>query len=676
MSSPKETFTHLSLILGDVEASRENAEQYGLLYNVLDDGRLGPVIFDGEELSISPCGALSALFRTLMSYASASQGRLPREICVSVPDAFVGSELHVVRAALSVAGFDTASVLRHSDAVAVAFLQGSSAELLSESTPQRIVAFIDIGNSHGTFSVVRYAGREASTGDNDSKEGSADVVAEFIFRRSERRLGVQTFVAALADEAKSRIEAKHKCTVNMRSKAGQRLRAEAVHTLKHLSMLPDAELRLESLLPEGPEGPEFDVSLSFNRAALEAAAAPLLERLREIMKEGFEAVPEGASVEGVEVVGGGGRIPAVQALIKEIAGDAVPLRFGLDGASCVATGAAAWAAGRRAVPAWELPTDSKTPSCLNEEALAGITALEDKIEGVNRKEVERLDKRNALESRVYQVKDWLSGKDGDLLKPDVTGPYLDKVTLWFEDAEMQEKPATLEDYSQKLSEVDEFVNREGAGFFEKKAKEREEQEKALEKAAEDERQRRKELGMDADKDDRHMKKEDRLRLAAKNKDEGNDMFKAQKYDDALRRYKKAVDHVSRPEAASNMTPEEAEEARKIKVSCHLNSAQCYLKAADTAHASGGKNAAEPFYKKARVSCEDVLDLDAENIKALFRRSLCWEKLGEQSNAMKDIKKALVAAPDDADLKRSQARIEKLMQKEKEGQKKVFSKMFG
>jgi FK506-binding protein 4/5 len=253
---------------------------------------------------------------------------------------------------------------------------------------------------------------------------------------------------------------------------------------------------------------------------------------------------------------------------------------------------------------------------------------------------------------------------------------LDKVTLWFEDAEMQEKPATLEDYSQKLSEVDEFVNREGAGFFEKKAKEREEQEKALEKAAEDERQRRKELGMDADKDDRHMKKEDRLRLAAKNKDEGNDMFKAQKYDDALRRYKKAVDHVSRPEAASNMTPEEAEEARKIKVSCHLNSAQCYLKAADTAHASGGKNAAEPFYKKARVSCEDVLDLDAENIKALFRRSLCWEKLGEQSNAMKDIKKALVAAPDDADLKRSQARIEKLMQKEKEGQKKVFSKMFG
>jgi len=167
-----------------------------------------------------------------------------------------------------------------------------------------------------------------------------------------------------------------------------------------------------------------------------------------------------------------------------------------------------------------------------------------------------------------------------------------------------------------------------------------------------------------------------LRLAAKNKDEGNDMFKAQKFDDAVRRYKKAIDHVSRPEATSNMTPDEAEEARKIKVSCLLNSAQCYIKAADTAMTSGGKNTAEPFYKKAKNSCDDVLELDAENIKATFRRSLCWEKIGELDNAMKDIKQGLKFQPEDADLKKSRDRLEKMLQKQKEGQKKVFSKMFG
>jgi len=256
------------------------------------------------------------------------------------------------------------------------------------------------------------------------------------------------------------------------------------------------------------------------------------------------------------------------------------------------------------------------------------------------------------------------------------GPALDKVLLWFEDAEMAEEPTSLEVYTAKLQETEDMVKQEGKEFFEKQDRNREESERALAKAAEEERQRRKDLGMDADKDDRHMKKEDRLRLAAKNKDEGNDMFKAQKFDDAIRRYKKAIDHVSRPEVTSNMTPDEAEEARKIKVSCHLNSAQCYIKAADTAMASGGKNAAEPFYKKAKNSCDDVIELDAENIKATFRRSLCWEKIGELDNAMKDIRQGLKLQPEDADLKKSRDRLEKMLQKQKEGQKKVFSKMFG
>eukprot|EP00415_Alexandrium_ostenfeldii_P000257 UN0257 len=154
------------------------------------------------------------------------------------------------------------------------------------------------------------------------------------------------------------------------------------------------------------------------------------------------------------------------------------------------------------------------------------------------------------------------------------------------------------------------------------------------------------------------------------------MFKAQKYDDAVRRYKKAIDHVSRPEIVSNMSPDEAEEAKKIKVSCHLNSAQCYIEAADTAMQSGGKDAAEPFYKKARTSCDDVIELDAGSMKALFRRSLCWEKLGELESAMKDIKKGLTIAPEDADFKKSQERLEKLYKKQKDGQKKVFAKMFG
>lgn len=678
MSAPKQTLTHLPLVLGSSETVAERASRYLWLFGRQEDGKLGPVEFDERQFSPAPVGPLSVLLRTLSGYAVGDAR--PSDACVAVHDYLSEAEVGVVRDALTVAGLGSASLLRHSDAVAVAFAHTTAGMLLPEGCNERTVAFVDVGVSHGTVAVVKYARKPAADG-GDAEDAAmdaakaeattadpADATAEFLYRRSDESLGVHSLMGAILGEAQKRIEQKHKCTVKMHGKAGHRLTAEAVHTLKHLSMLPDAELALEAFQPEGPEGPEIDVSCAFTRDAFEAAAKGTLEKLREVITEAFATAKDG--VEGVELVGGGSRVPAVQALVRELAGEA-PLRFGLDGSSCVATGAAAWAAGRRVVPAMPAP-----PEVMSADALAAVKAEEESIEVVHAKELKRLEVRNALESYVYQVRGWISGKDGALLKPDTLNPFLDKVQLWFEDAEYAEEPTSLETYSAKLDEVKATVNTEGAAFFEKQTKDREEQDKAIEKAAEEERQRRKELGMDFDKDDRHMKKEDRLRLAAKNKDEGNDMFKAQKFDDAIRRYKKAIDHVSRPEVASNMTPDEAEEAKKIKVSCHLNSAQCYLKAADAAAATGGKNAAEPFYKKARTSCDDVLELDEENIKGMFRRSLCWEKLGEIENAAKDIKKAMAISPEDADLKKSWDRIERLHKKQKEGQKKVFSKMFG
>lgn len=663
MSAPRQTLSCLPMTLGTVETTRQRCQRYQLMFGVEDDGKLGPVIFNEEEFFVSPQGPLSVLLRTLASYAG-SKGEVPSgELCVAVHDYFSDGEVAAVKDALTLAGLGSASVLRHSDALAAAYVHNTGASLFSEGASERVVAFVDIGVSHGTVSVVKFSAAEGADGETSSPS------AEFLFRRSDESIGVRSFVEAISGEAKSRIQQKHGCTVNMHSKAGQRLSNEAMHVLKHLSMLPDADMTLEAFTPEGPDGPEIDVSLPFTKDAFESCAAASLQRLREILLEAVAAAPDGM-VESMEMVGGGARVPAVQALMREAAGSA-PLRSGLDGASCVASGAAAWVAGRKCVPCVAVEA-----SGLGEDALAALRVREEGIERVHAVELERLEKRNALEGYIYKVRGELGSKDGALLNPDVLGPYLDQLQLWFEDAEYAEEPTSLETYSAKMAEAEAFVQEKGAAFFEKKAKDKEEQEKALLEETEKERKRREELGMDFDKDERLMKKEDRLRLAAKNKDEGNDMFKAQKFDDAIRRYKKAVDHVSRPEVVSNMSPDEVEEAKKIKVSCHLNSAQCYIKAADTAMNAGGKNAAEPFYKKARTSCDDVLQLDDANVKAMFRRSLCWEKLGELEPAMKDIKKALDVDPENSDCKKSQDRLNKLLQRQKEGQKKVYSKMFG
>ena len=81
-------------------------------------------------------------------------------------------------------------------------------------------------------------------------------------------------------------------------------------------------------------------------------------------------------------------------------------------------------------------------------------------------------------------------------------------------------------------------------------------------------------------------------------------------------------------------------------------------------------------KKARTSCDDVLQLDEANVNAMFRRSLCCEKLGELESAMTDIKKALDVDPENYDCKKSQERLNKQLQRLMEGQKNVYSKMFG
>lgn len=675
MSAPKQTLQHLPLMLGSADVVKERAARLKVGFDVAEDGTLGPVTFNGEDFALRPVGPLSALIKRLASFSCSSA---PTAVAVAVPEFLQDSEVAAVHDALKVAGFsESASVLRHTDAIVAAYVHNQGSKLFGEGVEERSVAFVDIGVSHGTVSVARFsrpaapAVEEGAPAPTDSAE--SEPLVEFLYRKSEEALGVQVFLDAIVGHAKSRVEDKHRCTVGLAGKTGRRFTKEAENVLKQLSMLPDASFNLEAVLPEGPDGPEIDVSVPFARDQFESLAAAPLGRLRELVQEAFATIGEGHEpIDAVELVGGGSRVPAVKALVAEVGGEAAPLRYGLDGASCVAMGAATWAGGRRMVAA----TPFAEGAGLSEALLEEVAVRERGIEEVHAAETRRLEERNRLESYVYKVRGWLSEKNCELLKPDTMGPYLNQVELWFEDAAYAEPETTLEAYVAKLSEVTTYVETEGAAYFELLRKEKEDKEKALELAADEERKRRQELGMDNDKDERHMKKEDRLRLAAKNKEEGNDMLKAQKFDDAIRRYKKAIDHVSRPEVVSNMTPDEADEANKIKVSCHSNTTQCYLKGADVAFSDKGKDAAEPFYKKARTSCDDVLELDPDNIKALFRRSLCWEKLGELETAAKDIKKALAIQPEDADLKRSQARLEKLLTRQKEGQKKVYAKMFG
>merc|ERR1712146_658111 len=107
------------------------------------------------------------------------------------------------------------------------------------------------------------------------------------------------------------------------------------------------------------------------------------------------------------------------------------------------------------------------------------------------------------------------------------------------------------------------IEEHGAEFFAKRQKEEE---------AEKERQRRKDLGMDDDKDDRKMAKSERIKMASKNKEEGNTVFKAGNLEDAAARYQRSLQHLNKFYML-DLSPEDKAEGDAICLSVQLNLAQ-------------------------------------------------------------------------------------------------------
>jgi tetratricopeptide (TPR) repeat protein len=418
---------------------------------------------------------------------------------------------------------------------------------------------------------------------------------------------------------------------------------------------------------------------------LEEVARPQLQSIADLISKVIaDAGVAAADVHSVELIGGGKSIPAVQQMLSdafpeaEASEDATPglskrLRFGLDAASAMATGTTLYAAGKRALTSkWDLAAHR---SALADEAtLNECRELESWMFKTNQMEVLRLEKANALESYIYLVRSWLSGPDRALLKPDVIEPILDKELMWFEDAQYDEA-TTLEVYTEHYDKLQQQVEENGPEFFAKKQKEKEEKDKFLDEEAEKERQRRQDAGMNDDKDDRKIAKSERLKMAGKNKEEGNSVFKAGNLEDASARYQRALQHLKKFYML-DLSPEDKVEGDAMFLSVQLNLAQVYLKLAAQTEKDSGKDKAEEVYKKAKTAAEEALTIEAENAKGQFRKATAMEKLGDLDGAMKAVKSALKNDAENSDFVKLKDRLDKLQAAQNAKAKKMYGKMFG
>jgi len=143
--------------------------------------------------------------------------------------------------------------------------------------------------------------------------------------------------------------------------------------------------------------------------------------------------------------------------------------------------------------------------------------------------------------------------------------------------------------------------------------------------------------------------------AADLKRRGNEFYQKGELVEAAKLYEQAVMKFADWYAVTFATDEEKEMVHAVKLPCHNNLATCSFKLGNHQHAV--------------IHCGQVLDHDADNIKALYRRGACHLRLGNLDGARVDLQRASKLAPNDvevrAELKRLQEKLGEYKAKNRE-----------
>uniref|UniRef100_A0A0C9QRE4 peptidylprolyl isomerase n=1 Tax=Wollemia nobilis TaxID=56998 RepID=A0A0C9QRE4_9CONI len=155
-----------------------------------------------------------------------------------------------------------------------------------------------------------------------------------------------------------------------------------------------------------------------------------------------------------------------------------------------------------------------------------------------------------------------------------------------------------------------------------------------------------------------MNTAEKLEATGKKKEEGNALFKVGKYWRASKKYEKAAKYI---EHDSSFTEEEKKQARPLKVTCNLNNAACQLKLKD--------------YKQAIKLCTKVLEIESQNVKALYRRAQAYIQTADLELAENDIKKALEIDPNNRDVKLEYRTLKEKQKEYNKKEAKFYGNMF-
>ncbi|CAK4375705.1 unnamed protein product [Aphanomyces euteiches] len=623
-TNPTNMIDYLNLLLGKTydQAAAQLERFPSQRATIKTDEQGDPVVeiqYNNDTTHFTPVQLMAMLLGKIGRNVHPSPSTL--KLGVAIPNDWDVAEKSALLRAAKIAGFGETVLIPRDHALARCY--HAKHPIKDESI--KTIVIVDVGHASTCAAVVQFS----ASGEN------------ILARAYDGHLGSVNYDRHLYEHFRAKLKASHGIDVKPASRQSRRLLTACEQLKKLLSTIPEAMVHVENLVPDS------DITLSITKAEFEQLCAEESASLRKVLTSLLTQADISASdISVVEIVGGGTRKPAVQDAIVQAIGSHITLGRMLDSATAVALGAA-------------FAQDVGTT--LEEIAAVDLTneiELELAMQRQDDMMRQLANKRNEIETFVYEIRGKRDQKHGNLIDFNVVNPYLDAAEDWFYSEEAE--AATLEEATERVHALKSDIMNACKAYFDAVAKDEKELEEQLERESAKAALENKD---DDDHDFRKLKTPDRMRLVVKNKDEGNELFRGGNIQHAAARYVKALTHASK---FFDLRPEEADQVKAIKLSLYLNLAQCYLKLES--------------WQKAVVNCKDALDLDPTNTKALYRRAVGYEKLKDFESAFQDIQaspyhEAFRLNPDDKAIVVLNDRLKAYMKKQQDKEKKMWTKAF-
>lgn len=292
--NPENTFSSIKRFMGRKFSEIKN-DTANITYNVTssETGSIKipcPII----EKDLTPEEISSHILRKLSSDASKFLKQPVNKAVITVPAYFNDSQRQATKDAGKIAGLEVLRIVNEPTAASLAY--GLGKEMKNE-----IILVFDLGG--GTFDV--------------SLLEVGDGLFEVLSTSGDTYLGGNDFDKVIVDYLLEDFKTKEGVDLSLDKQALQRLTEAAEKAKIELSNLTESNINIPFIASVDNETKHIDVTLS--RAKFEELSSSLVSRCKEpVLNAIKDAKIDKNRISEVVLVGGSTRIPAIQALVKEI----------------------------------------------------------------------------------------------------------------------------------------------------------------------------------------------------------------------------------------------------------------------------------------------------------------------------------------------------------------------